>query len=85
MSFSFHVNSDEKLLYVHGEGVPAAQDIDGYYVRLKATKGVESCVTALVNLSSPDVSVKRIPIRNIKSMDDALVWLNIPASTIPKC
>jgi len=42
------MNAEKKLLYVLGQGVISATDIDQYYPSLKATRGAKHCRKARV-------------------------------------
>lgn len=68
MSFSIHINHNKRLLYVLGQGMITATDIDQYYPSLKATLGADLCDKALVNLADKGVSLKGTPIKNIRSL-----------------
>ena len=68
MSFSIHINHEKQLLYVEGQGMITAEDIDQYYPDLKEKLGAEYCDKALVNLAEMGVSLKAAPIKRIRSL-----------------
>jgi len=68
MSFSIHINHDKQLLYVEGQGIITAADIDQYYPSLKAVSGIKDCDKALVNLADAGVSLKAAPIKRIRAL-----------------
>lgn len=76
MSFSIDVNHDKQLLCVLGQGKITATDLEQYYPSLKATPGIELCDRALVNLADKGVSLKGIPVKNMRSL--GLLFQRVP-------